>query len=62
LSRHACERAKQRGITVAEIEQAVRDHEVSFTDVKGNPCYVRGLGRRRIKVVVAKTIRILWLR
>lgn len=37
-----------------EIEQVLSGHDVSFTDAKGNPCYVRGFGDRRIKVVVAR--------
>ncbi len=54
LSRHAEARAAERGIALQEIEQVVSGHEVSFTDTKGNPCYVRGFGNRRIKVVVAR--------
>lgn len=54
LSRHARKRAEERGIALEEIEQAVRDHDVSFSDAKGNPCYVRGFGERRVKVVIAR--------
>ena len=44
----------ERGIAPEQIEQVVRAHDVSFTDTKGNACYVRGFGDRRIKVVVAR--------
>lgn len=54
LSRHARQRAHERAIAIEEIEQVVRDYEVSFTDAKGNPCYVRGSGDRRIKVVISR--------
>src|SRR3954454_9341116 len=52
-SAHARQRMAERGITADEVSSTVEDHEVSFTDKKGNPCYVRTFHGRRIKVVVA---------
>lgn len=52
-SRHARLRMDERQITLQEIARVVDDHDVSFTDKKGNPCYVRTLGGRRIKAVLA---------
>jgi hypothetical protein len=52
LSRHAAARAAERGITLADAHTVVDDHHVAFTDRKGNPCYIREVDGRRIKVVV----------
>jgi hypothetical protein len=53
LSAHARQRMIERGITEEQITRVLADHDVSFTDRKGNPCYVRTLDGRRIKVVLA---------
>jgi hypothetical protein len=52
-STHACKRAAERGIRLDEVEAVIDDPDVTFTDRKGNPCYIREVGGRRIKVVVA---------
>lgn len=52
-STHACNRAAERGIRLDEVEAVVDDPHVTFTDRSGNPCYIREIGGRRIKVVVA---------
>jgi hypothetical protein len=43
----------ERGVTKDQVARVVSDHQVTFTDKKGNPCYVREIDGRRIKVVVA---------
>jgi hypothetical protein len=52
-STHARQRMVERCVDDDEVARVVADHEVSFPDKKGNPCYVRRIGERRIKVVVA---------
>ena len=44
---------KERGITAQEVEDVVNNPDVSFSDKKGNPCFIRALNGRRIKVVIA---------
>lgn len=53
FSKHSLDRLAERGITAAEVQTVLESHEVSFADPKGNACYVRTIGERRIKVVVA---------
>ncbi len=53
LSVHASQRMTERDITLDDIRHVISDHEVSWNDKKGNPCFVRELNGRRIKVVVA---------
>lgn len=44
----------ERNVTEDEVAAVLNEHDVSFADRKGNPCYVRQVGERRIKVVVAQ--------
>lgn len=53
FSTHARERLSERNVTEDEVASVVDGYDVSFADPKGNPCYVRQVGERRIKVVVA---------
>jgi hypothetical protein len=43
----------ERGVSMHDIVRVISEHQVTFDDKKGNPCYVRELDGRRIKVVVA---------
>jgi hypothetical protein len=52
-STHARDRMRERDVTEADVAAVLDDHDVSFADRKGNPCYVRHVSGRRIKVVVA---------
>ena len=52
-SRHAAERMAERNISLAEVSSVLDHPEVTFTDPKGNPCYIREVSGRRLKVVVA---------
>jgi hypothetical protein len=45
---------RERNVTEDEVSAVLNEHDVSFADRKGNPCYVRQLGDRRVKVVVAQ--------
>jgi hypothetical protein len=54
LTKHARERAVERGVSDQEIQLVVDEHEITFADPKGNPCYIRGVRGRRIKVVIAQ--------
>ena len=49
---HARERMKERNISRAEVESCLTNHDISYTDRKGNPIYCANVGGRRIKVVV----------
>jgi hypothetical protein len=53
-SGHARDRLRERDLSEADVDLVMEDHDVSFTDKKGNPCYVRLVDGRRIKVVVAQ--------
>ena len=53
FSRHARQRMIERSVTESEATGVANNQDVTFTDKKGNPCYVREVGNRRIKVVVA---------
>lgn len=52
-TRHANSRATERNVTLAEATQVVENPDATFTDRKGNPCYMADVAGRRIKVVVA---------
>ena len=54
-SRHARQRQAERGISDTDVECVVEKPDVTFADKKGNPCYIREIGGRRIKVVIAST-------
>jgi len=43
----------ERKITAAEVSAVLQNHEVRYTDKKGNHCYVRNVDGRGIRVVVA---------
>jgi hypothetical protein len=45
---------RERNVTEDEVSAVLNEHDVSFADRKGNPCYARQLGDRRVKVVVAQ--------
>lgn len=53
FSLHAEQRLQQRGITKAEVEEVVKDPEVSYPDGKGNRSLVRDVGDKTIRVVVS---------
>lgn len=52
-SRHAAARTAERNISLEDVSSVLDDPDVTFRDVKGNPCDIRGIGGRRIKVVAA---------
>ncbi len=52
FSAHARQRMKERGIDVADVTAVIDHPDVTFTDRKGNPCYIREIDGRRIRVVV----------
>jgi Domain of unknown function (DUF4258) len=52
FSAHARQRMIERNIEVADVAAVLDDPSVTFTDRKGNPCYIREIDGRRIKVVV----------
>lgn len=43
-----------RGISEAEVEDALRSYHTHYTDRKGNDIFVGHPGGRRVKVVVAR--------
>lgn len=53
FSRHAVARMTERNISLADVSTVIDDSDVTFADPKGNPCYIREIDGRRIKVVVA---------
>ncbi len=52
-SNHAQDRGSERDITLAQAAAVVENAHTTFTDRKGNPCYIGEVDGRRIKVVVA---------
>jgi hypothetical protein len=54
-SRHALERLRARGISKAEVEAVLAAPDWTCPDRAGNPCYVRRVGARRIKVVIKES-------
>ncbi len=53
FTQHARDQMTLRGVSQAEVMQVLADRGVTYPDQYGNPCYVRMIGRRRIRVVVA---------
>jgi Domain of unknown function (DUF4258) len=53
-SNHAQRRMIERNVTSEEVELVYDDPEITYADVKGNPCYVRHVEGRRIRIVVAQ--------
>ena len=53
--RHAQKRMGERRISEEEIEYCLNNHDISYTDKKGNPIYITVMPNgRRVKVVVEK--------
>lgn len=55
FSAHAQQQLARRNITREEAESTVARPDVKHTDRAGNPCYIRLVAGRRIRVVVSKT-------
>jgi hypothetical protein len=53
-SNHAQRRMKERKVTRGEVELVYDDPEITYPDIEGNPCYVRHVEGRRIRIVVAQ--------
>ena len=53
-STHACKMMKRRRISEEEVKACLQDHDILYTDKKGNPKYSTHVRGRYIKVVVAK--------
>jgi len=49
---HARLRMRQRSISEDEVEAVIGNADTRYTDPDGNPCYVRTISGRRLKVVV----------
>jgi len=50
---HAERQMARRGISKADVEHVLSDHDVSYpSHVAGRQCYVRSIDGRRIEVVV----------
>jgi hypothetical protein len=52
-TRHARDQMILRAVTSAEVEQVIADPDITYLDQYGNPCYIRWVAGRRIRVVVA---------
>ena len=52
-TRHARDQMTLRAVTEVEVEQVIADPDITYPDQYGNPCYVRWVSGRRIRVVVA---------
>lgn len=50
---HAAQRMAERSISLGDIAHVLANHHVSWADKKGNPCFIREINGRRIKVVMA---------
>jgi Domain of unknown function (DUF4258) len=53
FSNHARQRMLERGVDEETVGRVICSPEVTFSDKKGNPCLVREINGRRIKVVIA---------
>ena len=53
FTQHARDQMALRGVAQAEVKQVLADRAVLYADQYGNPCYVRLIAGRRIRVVVA---------
>jgi len=53
-SGHARRMMRLRSISEAEVEACLEDHDILYTDKRGNPKYNKHIGERYIKVVVFK--------
>ena len=53
LTQHARDQMALRGVGQAEVKQVLADRGVLYPDQYGNPCYVRLIAGRRIRIVVA---------
>ena len=51
---HARKRMRQRRVSKEEVEACIQNHDILYTDKKGNPKYTAYVGGRCIKVVVQK--------
>ena len=49
---HARKRMAQRGITEEDIEAALADPQITYSDPDGNRRFVRWFGDRRVQVVI----------
>ncbi len=52
FSRHARQRMLERAISEEDVEAVLGNPDVTFADPSGNPCSIREVNGRRIKVVV----------
>lgn len=50
---HARRRLRERAVAEAEIEAVLSSPDIRYTDLNGNPVFVKTTGTRRIGVVVA---------
>jgi len=53
FTNHARDQMALRGISPAEVAQVVSDPDITYPDQYGNPCFVRWVAERRIRVVIA---------
>jgi len=49
---HARLRMRQRSSSEDEVEAVIGNADARYTDPDGNPCYVRTISGRRLKVVI----------
>lgn len=50
---HARDQMILRAVTNVEVERVIADPDITYLDQYGNPCYIRWVAGRRIRVVVA---------
>ena len=51
---HARLRMAERAITMVEVEATITGFDVRYPDRDGNPCYVREINGRWVRVVIVK--------
>lgn len=52
FGKHATRRLRERGISQAEAEQVIADPDITYPDPDGNPCRVKTINGRTIRVVL----------
>ncbi len=53
-SNHARQRMTRRRITESDVELAISNADIEHSDRDGNPCYVKTVRGKRIRVVIAR--------
>jgi hypothetical protein len=54
FSGHAKRRMVERNVSEEEVQAVYEEPDVTYPDATGNRCYVRQMGERSLRIVLAK--------